>query len=107
MRKRHANLKDHILRKVGVELGEGITLLRALPLASLVGQKAYPENSNYILQGVPTFLSTLRAKRANISFHLNLNFRAKNKHFKHCKIMNEEPEVCVLLDISFIGFSGL
>ena len=36
-----------------------------------------------------------------------LNFRAKNKHFKHCKIMNEEPEVCVLLDISFIGFSGL
>ena len=56
MRKRHANLKDHILRKVGVELGEGITLLRALPLASLVGQKAYPENSNYILQGVPTSL---------------------------------------------------
>ena len=46
MRKRHANLKDHILRKVGVELGEGITLLRALPLASLVGQKAYSENEN-------------------------------------------------------------
>ena len=43
MRKEHANLKDHILGKVGVELGEGITLLRALPLASLVGQKAYPE----------------------------------------------------------------
>ena len=46
MRKEHANLKDHILGKVGVELGEGITLLRALPLASLVGQKAYSENEN-------------------------------------------------------------
>ena len=69
MRKRHANLKDHILRKVGVELGEGITLLRALPLASLVGQKAYPENSNYILQGVhPTCLKiTLKVSFFNIA----------------------------------------
>ena len=104
MRKRHANLKDHILRKVGVELGEGITLLRALPLASLVGQKAYPENSKYILQGVPTFFSTWRAKRANIWFHLNLNFRAKIKHHEW---RTSWPEMCVLLDISFIGFSGL